>query len=255
MRATSSRSTVPALLLLGALAPGCRAAPARGPAASEVSGPEALLAAHDLRSLVAPEDELGSVLRVRRWVHQRWAHHSSHTPERYDSLEILRAAAAGERFRCAEYAFVLADAYLALGWPARIVRFEGDGAHVATEVRLRSLGKWVLMDPQFDAHVLGEAGAPLSGLELQAALREGRAPGRVVSDYPGAGEYLQFVASYGRYLMVTSPLGFGAHYRSLRVLVQPGDAAPTAKPPYLEANGAIYQLTEDAAELYPVAGD
>lgn len=141
---------------------------------------------------------------VSRWVRTRWEH-GQDAPGAGDALSILREAAAGGReFRCVEYARVAAASLSALGMPGRVVGLwkrdvatsAGGASHVAAEAYLRSLGRWVMVDAQFDATPVLD-GAPLSALDLQRALAGEREGVGVDSTRPlRADQYLEWVAPY-----------------------------------------------------------
>jgi len=74
---------------------------------------------------------------------------------------------------CGQYSYLLADALKSFGhWSVRFVELEneaGDG-HFAVEVWSTEAGRWVLLDPTYDVLYTGPDGAPLSALDLHAAL-------------------------------------------------------------------------------------
>lgn len=125
------------------------------------------------------DDDMEKVLTVLHWVSKQWRHHSSNTPSKPDAITILEEARSGERFRCVEYSVVLSTSLLSLGYKSRIlflktrdVETATSGAgHVAVEVWIQGLGKWVLVDGQFDAMPMLD-GVPLNAVELQAAIAE-----------------------------------------------------------------------------------
>src|SRR5690606_22816105 len=96
-----------------------------------------------------------------------------------DPISIIEQAQAGKQFRCVEYAIVLAGVLASIGFPARAIglmtqdvetRRYGAG-HLATEVYLPSLGKWVMIDGQFRL-IPTVNNIPVSALELSQALYE-----------------------------------------------------------------------------------
>ncbi|UKS66429.1 transglutaminase-like domain-containing protein [Rossellomorea marisflavi] len=108
------------------------------------------------------------------WVHRQWDHHGiNQAPAGSSTLDILKRAASGERFRCVEYASVTRDVLIAFGHPARSVNllsidadYGGTGkGHMGTEVWSNQLDKWIFLDPQFNCHAEKD-GLPLSYLEL-----------------------------------------------------------------------------------------
>lgn len=144
------------------------------------------------------------VRAVSRWVRSRWEHNGSNEPQRPDPLSILEEAARGKRFRCVEYAAVLAAALDALGIPARVLalktedvetRASGAG-HVVAEAYLADLHKWVMVDGQWDV-IPTLRGRPLNAVELQRALAR-QPEGLGVDSFSGttAEKYFAWVAPY-----------------------------------------------------------
>jgi hypothetical protein len=121
--------------------------------------------------------EEAAVLEVVQWTHRQWTHNGSNEPSRPDALTILAEAKEGRNFRCVEYATVLTDALLSLGYPARVVALKSRDAetcktaagHVLTEVFLKEKNKWALADAQFNVMPFLN-GEPLSAVALQNAI-------------------------------------------------------------------------------------
>lgn len=153
------------------------------------------------------------VLALLDWTHRQWKHDGGNEPSRPDALTILHEARAGQRFRCVEYATVLASALQAVGYRARPVALKtkdvetarSGAGHVLAEVWLPQHGKWALLDGQYN--VMPEAGGvPLNAAELGEALRQRRAFGLAdaTGEVKGARRtvYLFFIARYLYYLDV-----------------------------------------------------
>lgn len=109
---------------------------------------------------------------ILSWTQSRWQHVGNHSAKTHDALAILERAENGERFRCVEYADVLAAALNAHGIPARTIGLRdktyyfGLGlGHVVAEAWIDDLGKWVLLDGQNGAY-WQDAGGPLSAHDL-----------------------------------------------------------------------------------------
>ncbi len=151
--------------------------------------------------------DIDRVEAVCRWAHALWRHDGYHKAESDDPIAILAAAARGERFRCVEYGIVISACLNALGVPARVLSLktedcetrEYEAGHVAAEAYARDFGKWVLADGQFGA-VPRLNGVPLSALELQRALADGRSgltvdglsDAEVAAYFDWVGEYLVY---------------------------------------------------------------
>jgi hypothetical protein len=204
---------------------------------------------YGLRRLIHPlRTEHRQLVALRNWVHARWDHHSSNLPRRFDALTILDEAGLGRRFRCVEYALVLAQVYRALGWCARIVRVQGKkGAHALTEVYSRQHRKWILMDGQHAAHVT-RAGVPLDVLELKRAIARGDKGLKAhVAGFPV--DYVAWMSGLLDFLMVPREMTYGRELDTLVVLTRPGQSAPLRKPAYLRRTR--YLATSKTAQVYP----
>ncbi len=146
--------------------------------------------------------------RVLAWVQKRWQHSGNNEPSKPDPLTILKEAAEGKRFRCVEYAIVVAGCIRSLGLPARVVGLrrpdveiaESGAGHVVAEVWLESFHKWVFVDGQWGA-VVEKDGVPLNGMEFQDALAR-QAAGLKIRFVSGGDEeeYLQWILPYLYYL-------------------------------------------------------
>ena len=170
---------------------------------------------YDLLTLAGRETSPDSaVLQIMDWTHHRWKHNGSHQPSQPDALTILEEAQQGGTFRCVEYATVLTDALLSLGYQARTLALKSKDAqtcktgagHVLTEVFLHGPQKWALLDGQFNVMPFLD-GEPLSAVELQAAItaqrdfqlanRRGTVPKAVQK------RYTRFIAPYLYYFETT----------------------------------------------------
>jgi hypothetical protein len=133
-------------------------------------------------------DRFDEVKRLSRWTRTKWEHDGWAEPGKNDPISILREAATGKRFRCVEYGIVLAGALNAVGIPARQLNLktrdvemrELGAGHVVVEAYLIDLGKWIMIDPQFDA-IPTLADSPMNALELGRALERGDANLRIIT--------------------------------------------------------------------------
>lgn len=115
--------------------------------------------------------------KVVKWTHDQWKQSGSNWPSRSDPLTILKEASEGERFRCVEYAIVVAACARTLGMPSRVLALKrkdvetakSNAGHVVAEVWLNQFNKWVFVDAQFDA-IPEINGVPLNAIEFQDAL-------------------------------------------------------------------------------------
>ncbi|MEO1435917.1 MAG: transglutaminase domain-containing protein, partial [Bacteroidota bacterium] len=138
---------------------------------------EELKAAYPLDFIQPDMNDMDIVLAVLNWTHNRWDHNGNQSPSANDAITILNEANAGESFPCFAYAIVLRDQLNALGFKARTTYLKTQDAatrqsspgHVATEVFLNDLQKWVFVDAQFNIMPFLD-GTPLNAVELQDAI-------------------------------------------------------------------------------------
>jgi transglutaminase-like putative cysteine protease len=124
-------------------------------------------------------DEYDLLFELLRWGNSRWLHHGGNVPSKSDPLTILDEAEGGQRFRCVEYAIVVAACARAYGMPSRVLALkradaetaESGAGHVVAEVWLRQFDKWVFVDGQWGI-VPVLRGKPLNAVEFQRALAE-----------------------------------------------------------------------------------
>ena len=94
-----------------------------------------------------------------------------------DPLRLLREMAEGKPGSCRRFAYLLTGALLSVGLDARIAVASADldgriaPHHCMVEVWIEDLGKWVLLDPTFDAALCVD-GQPASLLEVYLALQK-----------------------------------------------------------------------------------
>ena len=96
-----------------------------------------------------------------------------------DPHRLLEEQRSGIPGSCRRFCYILTGALLSAGFDARIVSFtsslfrRGAKRHVAVEVLIEELDKWVVLDPTFDTLVLVD-GRLASALELHEAVVSGR---------------------------------------------------------------------------------
>ena len=110
--------------------------------------------------------ETDLVLNTLKWVHAQWNHDGvNQPPSHYRALDILKSVhQENQQYRCVEYGIVLSELLQALGFTTRTVglrtidsAYGGFGqGHVAMEVWINELSKWIFLDPQFGASLMAE---------------------------------------------------------------------------------------------------
>ena len=173
------------------------AAPSQVPFSWEVYHHPRLVALrerYNLDELVAgARSDLERALRLRDWVKSRWDHSQPIRLPPWDALFMLERVDKGiEAYYCVHYSVVFMQCCLSLGIPARLLNLaRGIGPaeldrravvfkpvvppideHVVNEVWLDDLGRWAMMDVDFDLHYTRE-GFPVSALEIHQALLAG----------------------------------------------------------------------------------
>ncbi len=127
------------------------------------------------RTTFIAENELSQVLEIMNWVSSQWEHDGLNEPSKGTSaLQILKNVHQKRaRYRCVEYGLVLSEVLKAFGFISRSislrsinVAYGGFGSgHVASEVWVNDLCKWVFVDPQFCICPFHN-GKPLNYLEM-----------------------------------------------------------------------------------------
>ncbi|MGI6250383.1 MAG: transglutaminase domain-containing protein [Anaerolineaceae bacterium] len=139
--------------------------------------------------IAAGKTDLERVCLLRDWVKSRWDHDQPIISPPWDANYILDHTDKGiESYYCVHYSVVFMQCCLSLGIPARLINlhrgicgvpFEdrgygkelnlnGDEAcdeHVINEVWVDDLGKWVMMDVDFNIH-FEQFGKPLNVLDI-----------------------------------------------------------------------------------------
>lgn len=168
---------------------------------------------YPLDSVVAgATTDLERVQRMSRWVRTQWEHNGNNESAHGDPLGILAEARTGKRFRCVEYAEVLAGALSAVGVPARVLGLQradvetaiSGAGHVVAEAWLADRRRWVLVDGQWDViPFLGDE--PIDAVALARAL-DASTPALRVTSLSGttSTRYLRWVRPY-LYHFVVSP--------------------------------------------------
>lgn len=137
-----------------------------------------------LDSIAGTGNEISQVLNVLHWVHESISHDGNHeNPTQRNAPALLETCRAGKRgLNCRGLATVLNECYLSLGFASRLVTclpkdslgIDPD-CHVINVVYLPSLGKWIWVDPTYDAYVMNEKGELLDIAEVRQ---------RIVSNQP-----------------------------------------------------------------------
>jgi hypothetical protein len=122
--------------------------------------------------------QVDKVLTILNWTRNQWEHNGNVSPKNNDAISILDEVKEGGRFPCFAYGYVLASQLKVAGFKSRVIYLKTKniatsmqgGGHVATEVYIDELQKWVFVDAQFNIMPFLN-NVPLNAVELQNAIR------------------------------------------------------------------------------------
>jgi hypothetical protein len=133
---------------------------------------------YNLKNAAGDGDELSKIFNLLKWVHQTIRHDGGNSgPDPENSLNILQyCQETGNGVNCVIMAIVLNEAYLSMGFKSRVVHgnsrdwvFNGDW-HAFNMVYSYTLGKWLFVDPTYQAYFTGNNGNILSIAEIREHL-------------------------------------------------------------------------------------
>jgi len=147
--------------------------------------------------------DMEKAVNILSWVHRQWKHDGWNEPVKNDALSILEEAKGGKNFRCVEYGIVSTACLNAVGLKSRVLALKtkavettkSGAGHVAAEVFLNDLQKWVFIDGQFDAIPVLD-GVPLNAVEFQKAVVENYDRLEIKSSISDKKEYIKWVYPY-----------------------------------------------------------
>jgi hypothetical protein len=160
-------------------------------------------------------------LNVLQWVTSQWSHDGmNEPPKNANALEILELVYnKKEKFRCVEYGIVLSELLQSYGFVTRKVALRSNDVayggfgqgHVAMEVWINDLGKWIFLDGQFGAYItLPGQSKPLNYYEIYSEKLAGKwenlevhfvKPVEKPSDFK---DYKDFLKNYFGSMVVTT---------------------------------------------------
>ncbi|MDR0982388.1 MAG: transglutaminase-like domain-containing protein [Culturomica sp.] len=131
-------------------------------------------------TIVGDGNDLSKVLKLLHWVHNNIRHNGGNFATcEFDAIDIYNYnKTTGKGVNCRHLAITLNEMLLSIGIPSRYVtclpRDINDGdCHVINSVWVESLGKWIWVDPTFDAYVKDENGNFLGIGEVRERLIKG----------------------------------------------------------------------------------
>lgn len=137
----------------------------------------------NLDSIAGSGTDVSKILNVMTWVHNTIRHNGGHMPqvERRSAIELYEYDKINKKgMNCRALAIFLNECYLAMGIKSRYMtclpKNEDDpDCHVINSVYSQSLGKWIWIDPSFNAYLKDENGNLLSIPEVRR---------RIINDQP-----------------------------------------------------------------------
>lgn len=141
---------------------------------------------YELEAVAGRGAELERVTNLMRWVFEL-AHHADAPaiPAERNAFTMIHMAQVERKpINCYMKTVILNEVYLAMGFSSRhthLLPYEGESSesHFVTSVYSRSLGKWIMMDPDFGVYVTDTDGGLLGVDEIRRRLITG-APLRMV---------------------------------------------------------------------------
>ena len=105
---------------------------------------------YNLLAIASNGSETEKLINVMNWVHQLTRHAINPTiPKELNALALIKLCKTEKKkLNCWMYSIVLTEAYLSLGYPARIIHLkpywgETKESHFVTAVYSSDLGKWI----------------------------------------------------------------------------------------------------------------
>lgn len=136
---------------------------------------------YDLDAIAGQGPEPERIINLMRWVYQLTGHADRpEIPKELTAFNLIRLAKDEHmQINCAMKTIILNEVYLAMGWPSRQTHLlpsekEEEASHYITSVYARSLGKWIMMDPDMGAYLTDEKGTILGVAEIRSRMIAGR---------------------------------------------------------------------------------
>ncbi len=135
---------------------------------------------YDLETVAGQGFETDRIINLTRWVFQLTGHaNEPQIPNELNALSLIPLAKDEHRpINCFMKTVILNEVFLAMGFSSRWTHLlphshEEDESHFITSVYSFTLGKWILMDPDFGVYVTDEKGSILGVAEIRSRLIAG----------------------------------------------------------------------------------
>lgn len=130
-----------------------------------------------LDSIAGNGNELSKIFNLMHWIHNSIKHDgNSNKPFQKNAMSLIKLCKAKKRgLNCRMLAIVLNECYLSMGIYSKYItcmprETNFQECHVINTVYSRDLGKWIWLDPTFDAYVMDEKGQLLGIQEVRERL-------------------------------------------------------------------------------------
>lgn len=135
---------------------------------------------YQLDALAGRGPETDRIINLMIWVYRLTGHaNEPEIPKELNALNLIPLAKEKHMMmNCAMKTIILNEVYLAMGFESRQTHLwpaenEDEESHYITSVFSRTLGRWIMMDPDFGVHVTNEEGAILGIAEIRKRLVAG----------------------------------------------------------------------------------
>ena len=140
-----------------------------------------LHALYDLEAIAGGGSETERMIHLMTWVNRLTGHaNEPEIPKELNAFSLIHLAKVEHmQINCYMKTVILNEVYLAMGWPSRQTHLlpysnEEEESHFVTSVYSRTLGKWILMDPDFGAYLTDEEGNILGVSDVRSRLIAGQ---------------------------------------------------------------------------------
>jgi hypothetical protein len=132
---------------------------------------------YDLDTVAGQGSETDQIIKLTSWVFQLTGHaNEPEIPKELNAFNLIRLAQVEHKtINCYMKTIILNEVFLAMGFYSRQTHLlphsnEEDESHFITSVYSRTLGKWILMDPDFGVYVTDENENILGVAEIRSRL-------------------------------------------------------------------------------------
>ncbi len=131
---------------------------------------------YELDKIAGNSDDLSKALKILFWLCEHTYHNGAYTnhvpPNALDLLEFSFDKGENGGINCKNLAYILTECLLSIGLPARTVfiypfSYEDLDNHVVTHVYIKSIDKWIMLDPTWCGYFSDEDGNILNLIEMR----------------------------------------------------------------------------------------